>query len=296
VEVASSTNGQLTPPIMGAVAFLMVEYVGISYLEVIKHAALPALISYIALVYIVHLEALKANMQGLPKRPSTATATQKLTSFLATFLGLIVLTAIVYYGLGWMKDVFGDATPWIAAVLIIIAYVGLVKYAINFPELDTSMEIKELPETAPTVKAGLYYLLPVIVLVWCLTVERLSPGLSALYASVFRRHDRGLPKHDRHRRRDRCRRPRGRYYHADRCRPRYGRVRGVHFRRLRPADAALYRYPEPHPRHGLADDRELHRRLVADGPGHRHRRRAERPHRAPGRGAHVRLLLRHPCR
>jgi TRAP transporter 4TM/12TM fusion protein len=185
VEVASSTNGQLTPPIMGAVAFLMVEYVGISYLEVIKHAALPALISYIALVYIVHLEALKADMKGLPKRGSTATAAQKLMSFLATFLGLIVLTAIVYYGLGWMKGVFGDATPWIAAVLIIAAYVGLVKYAIGFPELETSMEIKELPETGPTVKAGLYYLLPVIVLVWCLTVERLSPGLSALYASVF---------------------------------------------------------------------------------------------------------------
>ena len=55
VEVASSTNGQLTPPVMGAVAFLMIEYVGISYVEVITHAALPALISYIALVYIVHL-------------------------------------------------------------------------------------------------------------------------------------------------------------------------------------------------------------------------------------------------
>ena len=44
VEVASSTNGQLTPPIMGAAAFLMVEYVGVSYLEVIKHAFLPAII------------------------------------------------------------------------------------------------------------------------------------------------------------------------------------------------------------------------------------------------------------
>ena len=185
VEVASSTNGQLTPPIMGAVAFLMVEYVGISYLEVIKHAALPALISYIALVYIVHLEAVKANMKGLPKRVSTTSAGNKLLSFLTTFLGLIVLTAIVYYGLGWMKGVFGDATPYVAAVLIIIAYVALVKYAIRFPELETDMEITELPETAPTVKAGLYYLLPVIVLVWCLTVERLSPGLSALYASVF---------------------------------------------------------------------------------------------------------------
>ncbi len=44
VEVAASTNGQLTPPIMGAAAFLMVEYVGISYVEVIKAALLPALI------------------------------------------------------------------------------------------------------------------------------------------------------------------------------------------------------------------------------------------------------------
>ena len=60
VEVASSTNGQLTPPVMGAAAFLMIEFVGISYIEVIKHAFLPAIISYIALVYIVHLEAMQS--------------------------------------------------------------------------------------------------------------------------------------------------------------------------------------------------------------------------------------------
>ncbi|MFQ5545847.1 MAG: TRAP transporter permease, partial [Acidiferrobacterales bacterium] len=184
VEVASSTNGQLTPPIMGAVAFLMIEYVGISYLEVIKHAALPALISYCALVYIVHLEALKAGMKGLPKR-STSTLNQKLLSFFTTFVGLIVLSAVVYYGLGWMKGAFGAATPWISVVLVAMAYVGLVKYSTLFPELGTEIEITELPETGPTVKAGLYYLLPVVVLVWCLMVERLSPGLSALYASIF---------------------------------------------------------------------------------------------------------------
>ena len=184
VEVASSTNGQLTPPIMGAVAFLMVEYVGITYIEVIKHAALPALISYIALVYIVHLEAIKADLKGLPRRTVTPFS-QALFGFLTTVVGLIVLTAIVYYGLGWMKVAFGAATPWVASVLIVIAYVALVKYAINFPELETSLEITELPEPGPTVKAGLYYLLPVVVLVWCLVVERLSPGLSALYASVF---------------------------------------------------------------------------------------------------------------
>src|SRR6056297_3673792 len=67
IEVACSTNGQLMPPVMGAAAFLMVEYVGISYIDVIKHAFLPAVISYIALIYIVHLEATKTGMQGLKK-------------------------------------------------------------------------------------------------------------------------------------------------------------------------------------------------------------------------------------
>ena len=184
IEVASSTNGQLTPPIMGAVAFLMVEYVGISYTDVIKHAALPALISYVALVYIVHLEACKADMKGLPRR-APPNFVKSMISFLTTFLGLAVLTAIVYYGLGWMKDAFGDATVWIASVLIAVAYVGLLKYATLFPELETDMEILELPEVGPTIKAGLYYLLAVVVLVWCLTVERLSPGLSAYYATLF---------------------------------------------------------------------------------------------------------------
>jgi TRAP-type uncharacterized transport system fused permease subunit len=65
VEVASSTNGQLTPPVMGAAAFLITEFVGISYPELMMNAILPAAISYIALVYIVHLEAMKLGLEGL---------------------------------------------------------------------------------------------------------------------------------------------------------------------------------------------------------------------------------------
>ena len=184
VEVAASTNGQLTPPIMGAAAFLMIEYVGISYVEVITHAFLPAFISYIALVYIVHLEAMKAGMEGLPRRVKRTLA-QSLLAFVTTILGLIVITAVVYYGLGWIKGVAGAATPWLSAILIVVVYAALVRYAAKFPELDSSGNIDELPETGPTVKAGLYYLLPVVVLVWCLTVERFSPGLSAFWATVF---------------------------------------------------------------------------------------------------------------
>ncbi|MBU2010791.1 MAG: TRAP transporter fused permease subunit, partial [Gammaproteobacteria bacterium] len=81
VEVASSVNGQIMPPVMGAAAFLMVEYVGIPYVEVIKHAFLPALISYIALVYIVHLESLKLGLTALPRANVAKPWMQRLIGF-----------------------------------------------------------------------------------------------------------------------------------------------------------------------------------------------------------------------
>ena len=55
------------PPIMGAAAFVMAELLGISYFTVITHAFLPAVISYIALFYISHLESVKLNIKGLPE-------------------------------------------------------------------------------------------------------------------------------------------------------------------------------------------------------------------------------------
>lgn len=187
VEVAASTNGQLTPPIMGAAAFLMVEYVGISYLEVIKHAILPALISYVALIYIVHLEACKLKMHGI-ERLNRPTLAQRMLTWVVVLLGLIILTFAVYYGIGWTKAYFGDSATWILGAAVLAAYAGLVNYATRFPELeedDPEKEMGELPEVGPTVKTGLYYLLPVVVLVWCLTVERFSPQLSAFWATLF---------------------------------------------------------------------------------------------------------------
>jgi TRAP transporter 4TM/12TM fusion protein len=184
VEVASSTNGQLTPPVMGAAAFLMIEFVGISYIEVIKHAFLPAVIAYIALVYIVHLEASKAGLEGL-KKTVQSTLLRSLTVYTVVILGIIILSGICFYGFGWLKEVGGDFTFWIASVIVLIAYVALAKYSTNFPELGRSDTIEELPVPGPIVKSGLYFLLPVAVLIWCLTVERLSPGLSAFYATIF---------------------------------------------------------------------------------------------------------------
>ncbi len=184
VEVAASTNGQLTPPVMGAAAFLMVEYVGISYVEVIKHAFLPAIISYIALVYIVHLESCKMGLKGMD-RPVTKTITQKIFSFTMTVLFIIIIGGATYYGLGWIKIVAGKATIYVVSVLLAVAYYLLLWFACRVPELDTSHEIDELPDLMKTAQAGYYFLLPVVVLMWCLVVERLSPSLSAYWATML---------------------------------------------------------------------------------------------------------------
>jgi TRAP transporter 4TM/12TM fusion protein len=184
VEVACSTNGQLMPPVMGAAAFLMVEYVGISYIEVIKHAFLPAVISYIALFYIVHLEACKMGLKGL-KRTRSRTVASRMLSFLTGFLLMAVLTAAVYFGIGWIKTLVGDGAIYIVVLILLLAYLALLRLACTVPELDTNLEIEHLPDFWPTLKSGYYFLLPLVVLIWCLTVERLSPSLSAYWATML---------------------------------------------------------------------------------------------------------------
>jgi TRAP transporter 4TM/12TM fusion protein len=250
VEVASSVNGQIMPPVMGAAAFLMVEYVDISYFEVVKHAFVPAIISYIALVYIVHLEAMKMNMQGLPRATEPKPAKLALMSFgitLAAILAMggglyylseafnllesnfnrvLVIFALIFLQFGVLKTINAKAetgtrekmistggiilcnivigafgtfyiintvreiagaqlTPWIAAAVILAVYVWLISKCAAYPDLvvdDPNAPIVALPEPGPTVMAGLHFLLPVGVLIWCLMVERLSPELSAFWA------------------------------------------------------------------------------------------------------------------
>ena len=188
VEVASSVNGQIMPPVMGAAAFLMVEYVGIPYVEVIKHAFLPALISYIALVYIVHLESLKLGLTALPRANVAKPWMQRLIGFAFGAALISGLSLGVYYGLGWLKPALGDSALWAIGALLALVYLGLLKIAASNPPLpheDPDAPLEQLPETRPVLLSGLHFLLPVVVLVWCLMIERLSPGLSAFWGSVM---------------------------------------------------------------------------------------------------------------
>lgn len=67
VEAAASTGGQIMPPIMGAAAFLMAEYMGVSYADVALRAILPALLYFTGIFIAVHLEARKLGLKGIPK-------------------------------------------------------------------------------------------------------------------------------------------------------------------------------------------------------------------------------------
>ena len=67
VEAAASTGGQLMPPIMGAAAFLMAEFVGIPYMEVVKAAVVPAILYFLGVFLGVHFEAKKHHLEGTPR-------------------------------------------------------------------------------------------------------------------------------------------------------------------------------------------------------------------------------------
>jgi TRAP transporter 4TM/12TM fusion protein len=183
IETMSSVNGQIMPPVMGAAAFLMVEYVGIPYSEIVKHAALPAILSYIGLFYIVHLEALKLGMQPMIRREPRLLRDKAIRTGLGVS-GSIVVIAALYYVLQMVKAVFGEAAPWVAGVLVAGLYFYSIREAARSPDLaqDIDVDNPRALDTWPTVRAGLHFLIPIGMLIWCLMVEELSPSLSAFWA------------------------------------------------------------------------------------------------------------------
>jgi len=186
IEAASSINGQIMPPVMGAAAFLMVEYVGIPYSEIVKHAALPAIISYVSLFYMVHLEALKYDLQPIPRTAGRGPREQLVEAALGG-LGTLAAIAVLYYVVTGVQRLLGPGAGWALALLTAGGYLALLAFSARYPDLppdDPTAPIIRLPAPWPTVRSGLHFTIPLIVLLWCLMVEELSPGLSAFWATV----------------------------------------------------------------------------------------------------------------
>lgn len=184
VEVASSVNGQVMPPVMGAAAFLMVEFVGISYLEVLRHALISALVSYFGLLYIVHIEAVKADLRGLPAEPGHTWVTTLRRLLAAVFsvslltLGLLALSSL-------LRDWLPAPTLWLLVIVFVLAYVLCVRLAARQigPEgHHPDAPVLVAPSPGPTIRSGLHFLLPVGLLIWLLVVEHVSPMRAAFWA------------------------------------------------------------------------------------------------------------------
>ncbi len=115
IETAAGGNGQIMPPVMGAAAFVMAEWLRIPYLEIAKAAAMPAVIDQLALLGAVHLLALKHGIKGLPR--------EELPKFLPTFLSglhyLIPVGVLLYYLIA------REMTPLTSAFMAIVAAMGM---------------------------------------------------------------------------------------------------------------------------------------------------------------------------
>ncbi|MFP4393428.1 MAG: TRAP transporter permease [Desulfohalobiaceae bacterium] len=116
VEVAASTNGQLMPPVMGAAAFIMAEIIGMPYIDVVRAALFPALLSYITLFYVVHLEALKLDLKPMSR--------EELPRFLKTLLRgchfIIPVLVLILYLVLLRRSPVVSAMMAIQALLVIM--------------------------------------------------------------------------------------------------------------------------------------------------------------------------------
>ncbi len=185
IEVSSSINGQIMPPVMGAAAFIMTEYVGISYFEVIKHAFFPAILAYFGLYCIVHFEAVKAKMPTFSRAVTETTLGRRMLTAAMVIAVIVISLCLTYFLLTAIKAVCGDYTLPVVILLMIVTFLFLAKVATRFENHPGNREItddKIMPELLPTFLSGIYFLLPVGVLIWCLMIERWSPELSVIWA------------------------------------------------------------------------------------------------------------------
>ena len=127
IEVSSSVNGQIMPPIMGAAAFVIASFIGVTYFEVVKHAFLPAIISYIALFYISHLEALKLNLKGMEEKD----VPNLKKTFLSGLHFLIPIFVLIYL-LVYMRYTASYSIFYATTALVFVNLIKLILKENNF--------------------------------------------------------------------------------------------------------------------------------------------------------------------
>src|SRR5690625_1227286 len=149
VESTSSMGGQIMPPVMGAVAFIMAETINVPYVEIVKAAIIPALLYFFTVFITVHLEAGRKGLDGLPKDecPNPWTAVARNWYLLIPLIGLVVLlfsgytplfsgtvglglTVILIFGAAVIQGVSHTALRYLFWVLLGFACLGFVEFGV----------------------------------------------------------------------------------------------------------------------------------------------------------------------
>ncbi|MDB1135132.1 TRAP transporter fused permease subunit [Candidatus Anaplasma sp. TIGMIC] len=200
IEVSAGINGQITPPVMGAAAFLMAEFLALPYSDIVKHALIPALMVYIGLLVIVHFEA-----QRLHNVEKTSCSKGRAIPMMLLRIGLCVTSLVMLFGfihvvidgltigafhIPGVKDIFHGASIYAIAVILAAVYIAVLVYR---PEsgarLHDGVDVESISDPKESgweiFKQGLHYFIPVIILVWSLVVERVSSSLACFWTNMF---------------------------------------------------------------------------------------------------------------
>ncbi len=116
VEATASMGGQIMPPVMGAVAFIMAETLAIPYVEVVRAAAIPALLYFVTVFWMVHLEAGRLKLLGLPKEDCP----DPLAALRRQWFLLLPLAALVYLLFGGFTPLFAGTVGLMLTVILIL--------------------------------------------------------------------------------------------------------------------------------------------------------------------------------
>ncbi len=209
IEVSAGINGQIMPPVMGAAAFLMAEFIAIPYSDIIKYAFLPAILVYVALLYMVHLEALKLGQKPVDFHDNGSTS--RIKGFYYGLLGsfiklssLVVAVGFIYFliegyshldtagevvfTIPGIKDLFGHYSFYAIICIVSVIYVSTLYYQSKLKHDDNEDNVDisyDKVNVTDIIKSGVHFFIPIFILIWTLTVERLSPALSAYWVVII---------------------------------------------------------------------------------------------------------------
>ena len=187
IQQAASAHAQLVPPVMAAAVFLIADRAGADITEIALHLIASATMSVVALFAFVHIDALKKNLPGLARQPDARNGLSAWARGVGWLAGLAAVILAANHTHGWIATEAPHAVGAVAAAAFLLVYLVAVWAASRRPDLepgDPHMPVAELAPAGMVAPAGLYLLLPLIVVIWSVMTAEAAEAAS-FYAAVL---------------------------------------------------------------------------------------------------------------